>query len=159
MLSKKVRPRKFIMATVSRNAIEESARIDLLERYKLTNVVLKLRNLVVDENALVPAHWLANLELLSVRIEAPATPLPLLSAATLSTIRSHQAQIRAERMIAEHELEQERESGVRACASGRARQRRHQRTRGRGGESGVRTCASGSAGRNCHPRKRDIGGE
>jgi hypothetical protein len=112
---KKMQPRKFVTVSVGPKAIKGAARIELLNRYKLTGVVIKVHRLLkIQEPSAAGGHWIADLELLSARILAPATHLPPLSAETVRIIREHQEQERVEREMYKYEMQQEEEDKARS---------------------------------------------
>ena len=94
--------------SVGPNAVQGMTRIDLFQRYKLTSVVIKLHRLVVDQRTGFGNEWFADLELVSARVHAPATPLPVLSEATVRIIRDHQATMRAELALYKFDMNEEK---------------------------------------------------
>ena len=80
-----------------------------MKRYKLTCVVIKVHRLLNQAPSAVGGHWIADLVLVSCRIQAPATPLPALSEATVKIIREHQAQERMEQAVYEFDVQLDKE--------------------------------------------------
>ena len=111
----KLQPKRFVTVSVGPKAVRGAERVVLLNRYKLTGVVIKVHRLLkIQEPSAVGRHWIADLELLSARILAPATPLPALSAETVRIIREHQEQERVEREMYKYEMQQDEEDKARS---------------------------------------------
>ena len=100
--------------SVGPNAVQGISRVDLFQRYKLTSVVIKLHRLVVDQRTGLGNEWFADLELVSARVHAPATPLPVLCEATVRIIRDRQATMRAELALYKFDLNEEKVERERA---------------------------------------------
>jgi hypothetical protein len=74
----------------------------------LASVVIKLHRLVVDQRSGFGNEWFADLELVSARVQAPATSLPVLCEATVRIIRDHQPTMRTELALYKFDMNEQK---------------------------------------------------